>query len=288
MSIQPGDSSVKCQNAMQINCGLTVKIWATGSFEQQPAMCFQLPPSSVQHICSNVIWQTVMTKSLALPVKWRSQTLLVIHMHRFHLIVQLTSELLYGKQRVFSRNLLSCTHPAPSPLRTASICLTPGLKEEQEACAHSCMKPVCCSPLLWFHARYLTMEPVTLDNKAATWGNNAGFSGFRCPLRRLFSSPRFQTQLLVGKKRGIRWSLIFCRLNQISTRELLREWISGVRGDCSYCDPPLALHCFHLPFASSVAPLHSCWMLKRTLPGTEPHPHPSVMPWRQWWTAGGK
>lgn len=88
MSAQPGDSSVKCQHAMQINCGLGVKIWATGTFKQHPAMCFQLPPPSTQHICSNVIWQTVMTKSLSLPVKWRSQALLAIHMHRFRLIVQ--------------------------------------------------------------------------------------------------------------------------------------------------------------------------------------------------------
>lgn len=51
-------------------------------------MCFQLPPPSTQHICSNAIWQTVMTKSLSLPVKWRSQALLVIHMDWFRLIVQ--------------------------------------------------------------------------------------------------------------------------------------------------------------------------------------------------------
>lgn len=96
---------------------------------------------------------------------------------------QLTSEQFYRKRRLFSPET---SFPAPpSPRRTASICPTPGLREEQEACAHSCMKPVCCSPLLLFHAHYLTMEPVTLDNKAATWGNNAGFSGFRSPLRRL-------------------------------------------------------------------------------------------------------
>ncbi len=51
MSAQPGDSSVKCQHAMQINCGLGVKIWATGTFKQHPAI-------------------------------------LAIHMHRFRLIVQ--------------------------------------------------------------------------------------------------------------------------------------------------------------------------------------------------------
>lgn len=64
MSIQPVDSSVKCQQALQINCCLEVKIWTTGTSEQQPAMWFQLPPPSMQHICSNVIWQTIMTKSL--------------------------------------------------------------------------------------------------------------------------------------------------------------------------------------------------------------------------------
>lgn len=64
MSIQHVDSSVKCQHAIQINCGLEVKIWTTRTSEQQPAMRFQLPPPSMQHICSNVIWQTIMTKSL--------------------------------------------------------------------------------------------------------------------------------------------------------------------------------------------------------------------------------
>lgn len=115
---------------------------------------------------------------------------------------QLTSELHYAKQRL----LLSYMHPAPSPQRTASICPTPGLREEQEACAHSCMKPVCCSPLLWFHARYLTMEPVTPDNTAATWGNNAGFSGFRCPLRRLLGvrspPPDFRHSHWLERKEG--------------------------------------------------------------------------------------
>lgn len=48
--------------------------------------------------------------------------------------------------------------------------------------------------------------------------------------RSAFLHPRLQTQSLVGKKRGIWWSPIFCRLNQISTRELLREWTSMVRG----------------------------------------------------------
>lgn len=188
MSIQHVDSSVKCQHAIQINCGLEVKIWITRTSEQQPAMCFQLPPPSMRHICSNVIWQTIMTKSLCSQSNGDHKPFWSFICTDSALLFSLSTHIwavLWKAEAFFFRNLLSCVHLPPSPRRTASIRPTPGLREKQEACAHSCMKPVCCSPLLWFHACYLTMEPVTPDNKAATWGNNAGFSGFRCPLRRL-------------------------------------------------------------------------------------------------------
>ncbi len=202
-------------------------------------MCFQLPPPSTQHICSNAIWQTVMTKSLPLPVKWRSQALLVIHMHRFRLIVQVFNlhlSCFMQSRDFFSWKLLSYTHPAPSPQQTASIRPTPGLREEQAACA------VLHEACLLFTFALISCS--LSHHGAGDPRQHSRYLGEQCwvfrisvytekTFRSAFSSPRFQTQSLVGKKRGIRWSPIFCRLNQISTIELLREWTSGVRGECS-------------------------------------------------------
>ncbi len=149
---------------------------------------------------------------------------------------QLTSELLYAKQRLFfletpflhasspltPTNSLNTSHPR-------SQRVTGGLSAVlHEACLFT-FALISCSlshhgagdPRQ--HSRYLGEQCWVFRISVYT----------EKTFRSAFSSPRFQTQSLVGKKRGIRWSPIFCRLNQISTIELLREWTSGVRGGCS-------------------------------------------------------
>lgn len=84
-----------------------------------------------------------------------------------------------------------------------------------------------------------------------------------------FFSPDLRHKSVDREKRGIAWRPIFCRLNQISTRLLLRKWTSGVGGDCSYHRPPLLLRCFHLLL---LPPSHRCtaveWALGQTLTHT--------------------
>ncbi len=182
MSAQPGDSSVKCQHAMQINCGLGIKIWATGTFKHI------LPCASNCHLhlrsTSAAMWfdRPSWLNSLSLPVKWRSQALLAIICTDSALLFRFSTHIWAALCKAETTPFLHAS--SPSPQRTAQYVPpraqrgTGGLCALlHEACLLFTFALISCS--LSHHG---AGDP---RHKAATWGNNAGFSGFRCPLRRL-------------------------------------------------------------------------------------------------------
>ncbi len=233
MSTLPGDSSIKCQHAMQIKCGLT------GTFKQHlpcasnchlhlrstsAAMRFDRPswlnPSRSQSNGDHKpFWSFICTDSTLLfrfstyiwAALWKAET--------FFLGNSFPTRI----QPLTPTNSLNTSHPR-SQRGTGGLCAV-----LHEACLLFTFALISCSlshhgagdPRQ--HSRYLGEQCWVFRISVYT----------EKTFRSAFSSPRFQTQSLVGKKRGIRWSPIFCRLNQISTIELLREWTSGVRGECS-------------------------------------------------------
>ncbi len=233
MSTQPGDSSIKCQHAMQIKCGLT------GTFKQHlpcasnchlhlrstsAAMRFDRPswlnPSRSQSNGDHKpFWSFICTDSALL--------------FRFSTYIWAA---LCKAETFFLGNSFPTRIQPPHPNKQPQF-IPPQVSERNRRLVRS--------PAWSLSVVHLCFDFMLVISPWSRWPQkHSRYLGEQCwvfrisvytekTFRSAFSSPRFQTQSLVGKKRGIRWSPIFCRLNQISTIELLREWTSGVRGDCS-------------------------------------------------------
>ncbi len=208
MSTQPGDSSIKCQHAMQIKCGLGVKIWATGTFKQHlpcasnchlhlrstsAAMRFDRPswlnPSRSQsNGYHKPFWSFICTDSALL---FRFSTYIwaaLCKAETFFLGNSFPTRI----QPLTPTNSLNTSHPR-SQRGTGGLCAV-----LHEACLLFTFALISCS--LSHHG---AGDP---RNTAATWGNNAGFSGFQCTLRRLLGvrspPPDFRHSHWLERKEG--------------------------------------------------------------------------------------